>query len=319
MRRSPRSDDELADLLRRKLVDAGALEPDAGLTGAARTALATMLQKVDLETAQVRGTKARSWGAAYALAGRLISGSSVIGRNLELVARLLDRPVADVGRARPRSSTSNWRDALASDRKAPPKGLDTGVFAPVRAIRIGISGAASVGKSAFARALYEQLAGQARGNVQLISGVARTMIVSGRTRDHETSADDYAAYFRAHLENLNRRSTGYMIYDRTFYDTLAYAYANRNLPPDWLELVHEVGRLVAAQFDIYFYIPLEPNVALEEDGIASTDSDYIEEIDRAIEKVLREYLHEFIVIRGDTEERLATALPAIMEVYSKGD
>jgi len=187
------------------------------------------------------------------------------------------------------------------------------------AYRIGISGSMSVGKKTLANALREQLNSHPLvDQVVVLEDVGRKMIKAGRTADKRTNFDDYAAYFRQHLANLNSlRRVGCVLHVRTLFDTIAYAEVNGNFAGEWMEMSREMARLCAQQFDIYFYIPVEPHVKIVNDGIRSTDPLYRDQIDVSICKVIREFAPQFVELRGTVEERVRKALLTIETLHGK--
>jgi nicotinamide riboside kinase len=193
---------------------------------------------------------------------------------------------------------------------APPS---AGVAAATRAIRVGISGASSVGKATLAQRLQDRLRSTRFnvGQVSLIHHVGREMIRPGRTHDDMTAFDDYAAYFQRHLRNLSGQPVGCTIYVRTVFDALAYAEVNGNLTGVWMEMAHEIALLGAEKFHVYFYVPIEPHVPFVPNEYRNTDPAYRGRIDKFIRKVLEEFVPGFVELRGTLEQRLAAATAAV--------
>ncbi|MFL9829098.1 AAA family ATPase, partial [Rhodoplanes sp. SY1] len=107
-----------------------------------------------------------------------------------------------------------------------------------------------------------------------------------------------------------------MIYVRTLFDTLAYAKVNGNFAGDWIKMAGEVSRICADKFNAYIYVPIESHVPVVNDGVRNTDLEYRRRIDVAIHQALKEYIPWFVEVRGSLEERVQSALDAIVEPYN---
>lgn len=185
-----------------------------------------------------------------------------------------------------------------------------------RRVLIGISGASGVGKSTLARALHGELSSRPLSDIKLpdqsvtlCESPGRRLVRAGVTADDDTTFEDYAVYFKAHLDRLNASSSGVFIFDRTLLDTLAFAEVNKNLTGPWLEFAREVARSYSLALDIAVYIPIEAHVKAER----PVDADYLRRFDAGLRNVLNHYFPDFVTAAGSVEERLQTTLGAVKE------
>ena len=186
---------------------------------------------------------------------------------------------------------------------------------PDFSMRIGISGSMSVGKRTLIKNLTEKLRVSGFPTPIIYGDAGRMMIKEGKKADKETAFEDYPGYIRYHLTNMINRDNGLVFYDRTIFDTIAYAETNGNFGGDWIEMAREVGRLCSNKFDLYFYIPVEESVPLVNDGVRSTDHNYRLAIDISIIHVLRRNLHNITELRGSIDDRVNKAFQAIVDCH----
>jgi hypothetical protein len=320
-RRAKNPEDGLGLLLRNLLIEAGQLDKAARLTPESQGSLTLMLKESC--PSDIKGTRsdAEQWGQAYQLSGRLIDGRVPNDQNVTWLVALTGKKSADIKALRPRDFRSGGTTTLnvtqtitehaMSDRHNSLR--DPRAQPVTQCIRIGMTGASSVGKSTLALKLKEALGRRPDvGYIPMVDGVGRKLIQAGRSQDRETTFEDYGAYFREHLENLyNQPLTRYVIYTRTFFDPLAYADASGKLVGDWMNMARAAARMVAEKFSVYFYVPVEDGVPLEDDGLRSTDAVFQADLDRAVVRVLGEFVPWAKEVRGTVDERTALALAVI--------
>lgn len=179
---------------------------------------------------------------------------------------------------------------------------------------LAVSGAQGVGKTTFCQDLQVRLAQDpiVTREVFVRGGVARGLKDSGIPSDGATRAEDYALYFRAHFENLlSAPEDRITVLDRTFADTIAYAILNGNLHQHWLDCFEYVAKQLLRRVDVYFWIPVENHLGLEDDGVRSTDRQYQLALDRVMRETLSSVRDDIVEVRGSREERVAQALVAI--------
>lgn len=185
-----------------------------------------------------------------------------------------------------------------------------------RRVLIGISGASGVGKSTLARALHGELSARPLSNIRLpdqsvtlCESPGRRLVSAGVSADDDTTFEDYALYFRAHLDRLNASNSGVFIFDRTLLDTLAFAEINKNLTGPWLEFAREVARSYSLALDLAVYIPIESHVKAER----AVDDEYLRRFDAGLRNVLNHYFPDFVTASGTVDNRLEETLKAVKE------
>ena len=169
-------------------------------------------------------------------------------------------------------------------------------------MKIGLCGTLSVGKTTLVHAL-KQL---------------------DQFKDYET-ATERSKYLRDQGISLNTDSTlkGQLVFaaersielmkpniitDRTIYDVCAFTLSAKSI--GWYEKRQFTGLLMNLRndYDIVIYVSPE-GVAIEDNGVRTTDAEYRKNIDITIQEMLIEYPpKKLISIKGTTEERIATIL-----------
>lgn len=119
-------------------------------------------------------------------------------------------------------------------------------------------------------------------------------------------------------ENANEK---YMVHDRTILDNLAYTVylAERNqVDNDFLVDTINMTRDTMQMFDIIFWLPLNPNIQIEEKEQRSTNKEYREEIDFLFDTIYGTYKEAtglifplencpaVIPLEGDLNDKLKT-------------
>lgn len=187
-------------------------------------------------------------------------------------------------------------------------------------IKLGISGAQSVGKTTTCHKLVSVIDRKYKGEVStnLVSEVARGLIVQGVTSDKETREEDYARYMSKHINNFfNANSCTIGLFDRTLVDVLAYARANRNLHHYWLQLLEDLVKIVSKAFNIYYLVPIQSIVPLEDDGIRETDPEYRQAIHSELENILKSYFPDYITLYGEVDSRANRAFQSLDSTLKK--
>lgn len=173
-------------------------------------------------------------------------------------------------------------------------------------VKIGISGAQSVGKTTTCHKLVSLIDRKYKAQVSstLVSEVARGLIVHGATSDKETRQEDYARYISKHINNFfNSNSSTLAIFDRTLVDVLAYARANGNLHPYWVQLLEDLVRIMSRAFHLYYFVPIQASVPIEDDGVRETDPKYRQAIHDEIENILKAHFPKYIALTGEIDVR----------------
>jgi nicotinamide riboside kinase len=169
-------------------------------------------------------------------------------------------------------------------------------------MKIGLCGTLSVGKTTLVYAL-KQL---------------------DQFKDYET-ATERSKYLRDQGISLNTDSTlkGQIVFaaersielmkpniitDRTIYDVCAFTLSAKSI--GWFEKRQFVDLLMSLRNDYDAIIYVSPEgVAIEDNGVRTTDADYRNKIDLTIQEMLKEYPpNKLIKIKGSTEERINTII-----------
>ena len=168
--------------------------------------------------------------------------------------------------------------------------------------KIGLCGTLSVGKTTLVHAL-KQL---------------------NQFKDYET-ATERSKYLRDQGIQLNTDSTlkGQLVFaaersielmkpniitDRTIYDVCAFTLSAKSI--GWFEKRQFVDLLMSLRNDYDAIIYVSPEgVAIEDNGVRTTDADYRNKIDLTIQEMLKEYPPKKLInIKGTTEERINTII-----------
>ncbi len=183
---------------------------------------------------------------------------------------------------------------------------------------IGVSGAQGVGKTTFCNDLKSRLNTKFKiKSIDIKGGVSRNLINQGIATDNLTRPEDYPLFFKAHFENAIGSFENIAILDRTFLDTLSYALINDNLHPNWLLFCQSITKYLMTIIDVYFYIPVDPNVELKDDGIRNINKNFQLELDESMEKVLIEYYPNHIKLYGTRSERVNFATSLLIQDFNE--
>ncbi len=153
---------------------------------------------------------------------------------------------------------------------------------------IAVSGVSGSARTKFCQNLLDRLRRRYRDNltIDMAPSFASDLIREGRTHDDRTTPNDYAAYLRRHIANLNRKDADVIILDRTLLDTLAFAELNGNLETDWLDLTQVMAETTARRMFAYFFMPH----ATVSDGSDGEELLYRQRVDDALWTVVQRYV-----------------------------
>lgn len=176
----------------------------------------------------------------------------------------------------------------------------------LKSITIAVSGAQGVGKTTTVGDLSRYLSSNKKNlNVQVKSEIARNLIKRGIGSDQNTKPEEYALYIKKHLEFFHTPvSFDIKLLDRSLLDVLAFANANNNIHNNWNKMLGSLVEIVVAEIDFYFYIPIQKEVPLEDDGVRNINPLYRAKIDKEILNLLNIIYPSFIELRGNRDDRL---------------
>lgn len=173
-------------------------------------------------------------------------------------------------------------------------------------MRIGISGAQSVGKTTLLNALRSEPEFK---NFTICNEVTR------RVKDYgfriNESGDDITQrlIMQEHIVNVFMNQS--MITDRTALDGLVYTeylFKNNKVKASTLKYAKDICIKVQPLYDLFFYI--KPEFDIEDDGVRSTDKDFRDDIVSIFDRFRNDVPH--IVLSGSVRDRVQQ----IIEVYN---
>lgn len=171
-------------------------------------------------------------------------------------------------------------------------------------MRIGISGAQSVGKTTLLNALRSE---------NLFKGYSICNEVTRRVKEYgfriNENGDDITQrlIMQEHIVNVFLHDN--MITDRTALDGVVYTtYLNNKskVSVPTLLFAQEVFNKLKYSYDLFFYI--KPEFDIEDDGVRSTDKDFRDEIVQIFDHYLLQLPH--IILTGSVRERVQQVLDA---------
>lgn len=165
-------------------------------------------------------------------------------------------------------------------------------------MRIAVVGAHGVGKTTFAKALSLKL------NFPIIPDTAAEALHKGFVVNEKTPPENQLWMLCKQIEYEREIKTNFVA-DKTLYDNMVYAKhifsKNRSL----LKVIKEIV-LSNAQYDLFFYIPIE--IPLIGDGGRSVNPIFQRKVDYEYVRLLRKLAIKYHEIRGSLDERLGKSL-----------
>lgn len=174
---------------------------------------------------------------------------------------------------------------------------------------IGFVGADGTGKTT----LIQRLKRECTESVEVVAGVARTVISFGYPLGKNASKESYIELSHRYQEKmfacLQQNRT--FLAERTLLDPLAYAVVNNGLPrpqigTEFIEFLRAQWKMDSRNFDVYFYFPIEFPVKM--DDIRVPDEKYRHEVSDVMLELLSSSGIEVIQISGSEDARAKLAL-----------
>lgn len=161
--------------------------------------------------------------------------------------------------------------------------------------------------------------------VNSVTEVARKIIDKGYPLNKDATVDSYVHYINDQLSEEAAKMNGCDVFisDRTLLDPVAYAMVNSRLPRPYIpqyfiNMMENVWLLEKDKYDFYVYFPVE--FELEIDKVRPFDDVYRKDIDKMIEKLLKQNSINYMRVTGDRLERTDYLLSLINNcLYNKSE
>lgn len=177
-------------------------------------------------------------------------------------------------------------------------------------MRIGISGAQSVGKTTLLNALRSE---KCFKDYAVRNEVTRTVKSYGIDINENGSDVSQLLIMKEHIYNLVMFDD--MITDRTALDGLVYTHwlwANGKVSEECAKECKAVFDKIIGMYDYMFYI--KPEFPIEDDGVRSSSQQWQDEIVKLFDLNINQYNINVIPVSGSVRERVNTILKTIGEI-----
>lgn len=177
-------------------------------------------------------------------------------------------------------------------------------------MKIGISGAQSVGKTTLLNALRSE---KCFKDYEIRNEVTRTVRDYGLTINENGSDITQRLIMKEHIYNLIMFDN--MITDRTALDGIVYThwlYADGKVSAECAGQCQDIFQKIIGMYDYVFYI--KPEFPIEDDGVRSSSQQWQDEIVRLFDQYINQYNLKVIPVSGSVRERVNTILKTIGEI-----
>lgn len=177
-------------------------------------------------------------------------------------------------------------------------------------MRIGISGAQSVGKTTLLNALRSE---KCFKDYTIRNEVTRSVKALGININESGNDISQQLIMKEHIYNLVMFDN--MITDRTSLDGLVYTswlYDSGKVSPECFVETQAVFEKTIKMYDYVFYIA--PEFPIEDDGVRSASQEWQNEIVTLFDAVIDTYNVPVINVSGSVRERVNTILKTIGEI-----
>lgn len=174
-------------------------------------------------------------------------------------------------------------------------------------MRIGLSGAQSVGKTTLLSALRSE---KIFNGFTICDEVTRRVASYGLPINEGGNSLTQKLIMHEHIVNVFMYDK--MITDRTALDGLVYTEylrINGKIKDDDYYHVRDIFQRVAPMYDYMFYIP--PEFPIVDDGVRSTDNKFREEISYIFESKIKKYNLNVIRVTGSVRDRVTKVVEII--------
>ena len=177
-------------------------------------------------------------------------------------------------------------------------------------MRIGISGAQSVGKTTLLNALRSE---KCFKDYTIRNEVTRSVKALGININESGSDISQQLIMKEHIYNLVMFDD--MITDRTALDGLVYTtwlYDSGKVSPECFVETQMIFEKTIKMYDYVFYIA--PEFPIEDDGVRSASQEWQNEIVTLFDAIIDTYKVPVINVSGSVRERVNTILKTIGEI-----
>lgn len=167
-------------------------------------------------------------------------------------------------------------------------------------MRIGITGAQSVGKTTLLNALRSEVF---FNEYAICDEVTRRVASYGLPINENGNDSTQRIIMNEHIVNIFMHEK--MLTDRTALDCLVYSrylYMEKKISPSTMHYVHNAFLKLWKEYDMVFYI--EPEFSIVDDGTRSVDQNFRDEIDDLFGNTIKLNKINVIKIKGSVRERV---------------
>lgn len=177
-------------------------------------------------------------------------------------------------------------------------------------MRIGISGAQSVGKTTLLNALRSE---RCFKDYAIRNEVTRKVRELGLDINEQGTDVTQELIMREHIYNLVMFDD--MITDRTSLDGVVYShwlYDDKKVTSECMDEILRVFQKTINKYDFMFYI--RPEFPIEDDGVRSASEQWQNEIVELFEYYIKTFNLNVVIVSGSVRERVNTILKTIGEI-----
>lgn len=177
-------------------------------------------------------------------------------------------------------------------------------------MRVGISGAQSVGKTTLLNALRSE---KCFKDYAVRNEVTRSVKALGVHINEHGSDISQQLIMKEHIYNLVMFDD--MVTDRTALDGIVYTHwlwADGKVSDECMQQCKDVFNKINDMYDYMFYI--RPEFPIENDGVRSSSQQWQDEIVLLFDMYIKEYDLKVINVSGSVRERVNTILKTIGEI-----